>query len=266
LHLKHDEIRVDDAGADFICIYYAPKKSWPVTASKQILFLKKQPMKKHHIDKFNSVYGSSDNYYGVELRPEFAEYFSGKDCSNLMALDLGCGEGRYALYLAALGCQVLAIDRSTVGIKKLSEKAQNKRLNIQAVAIDIAEFEFEQNRYDIIVAATVLDHLFQELLIETVAKIKSALKPGGILYVNVFTVLDPGYEMQKISGAFGSKNISDTAECMEHYFQKGELKALFKDFDILYDYEGVEPDLSHGAPHHHGWACLLAKKPLESSI
>jgi tellurite methyltransferase len=221
-------------------------------------------MKTNHVDKFNSVYAASENYYGVELRPEFTDYFSGRDCSGLVALDLGCGEGRYAIYLAELGCKVLAIDRSTVGIAKLSEKAEKKCLNIQAVAMDIAEFDFKQNRYDIIVAATILDHLPQGLLTEIVPRIKSGLKPGGILYVNVFTVLDPGYNLQKSPEESGSKNISDTAECMEHYFQSGELKALFMDFDIVYDYEGVEPDLSHGAPHHHGWACLLAKKPYQS--
>ena len=218
-------------------------------------------MKKSHIDKFNSVYGSSDNYYGLALRTEFTDYFSGKDCNNHMALDLGCGEGRYAIYLASLGCRVLAIDRSTVGIQKLSEKAEGRHLNIQAVAMDITDFDFAQNLYDIIVAATILDHLPEEILLETVSKIKKALKPAGILYINVFTVSDPGYEIHKSLAANVSKNVSDTAECMEHYFHRGELKSLFQDLDILYDYEGVEPDLSHGSPHHHGWACLLAKKP-----
>jgi 2-polyprenyl-3-methyl-5-hydroxy-6-metoxy-1,4-benzoquinol methylase len=224
-------------------------------------------MKKSHIDKFNSVYGSSDNYYGLELRPEFKDYFSGKDCHNLLALDLGCGEGRYALFLASLGARVIAIDRSTVGIEKLSDIAEKRALNIDALALDIADFEFTQHTYDIIVAATILDHLPQELLAGTVSSMKTALKPEGILYVNVFTVSDPGYDICQSIEAPALNEISDTAECMEHYFQRGELKMLFKDFNILYDYEGVEPDLSHGAPHYHGWACLLAGKPrLQISI
>ncbi|MEZ4550327.1 MAG: hypothetical protein R2874_07585 [Desulfobacterales bacterium] len=32
------------------------------------------------------------------------------------------------------------------------------------------------------------------------------------------------------------------------------------DLEVLYYYEGTEPDLSHGRPHDHGWACLLARK------
>jgi tellurite methyltransferase len=223
-------------------------------------------MKKSHIDKFNFVYGLSDDYYGLELRHEFTDYFSGKDCNNLMALDLGCGEGRYALFLASLGATVVAIDRSTIGIEKLSEKAEKRRLKINAIAKDIADFEFPENRFDIIVAATILDHLPQEIMAETVSKIKKSLKPGGILYVNVFTVSDPGYEIQQRQGESASKDVSDTAVCMEYYFQRGELKVFFEDFDILYNYEGVEPDLTHGTPHHHGWACLLARKPTPPKI
>jgi 2-polyprenyl-3-methyl-5-hydroxy-6-metoxy-1,4-benzoquinol methylase len=218
-------------------------------------------MKKSHIDKFNFVYGLSDNYYGQELRPEFTDFFNGKDCRNMMALDVGCGEGRYAIFLASLGATVVAIDRSTVGIEKLSEKAQKKGLKIKAVDVDVADFIFSENIYDIVVAATILDHLPQEHLADTASKIKMALKPDGILYVNVFTVSDPGYEIQQRQGNLPSNDVSDTAECMEHYFQSGELKSLFKDFDILYDYEGLEADLTHGTPHHHGWACLLARKP-----
>jgi tellurite methyltransferase len=218
-------------------------------------------MKKSNIDKFNSVYGSSDDYYGLDLRPEFMDYFSRKDCISLMALDLGCGEGRYAVFLASLGASVVAVDRSSVGIEKLSDKAKKRRLKIDALAMDIADFDFSENRYDIIVAATILDHLPQEILAETVSKIKTALKPGGILYANVFTVSDPGYEKQQSLGTSKSKDVSETADCMEHYFQSGELKALFMDFDMIYEYEGLEPDLSHGAPHSHGWACLLARNP-----
>ncbi len=217
-------------------------------------------MKKKHLDKFNSVYRRYDDYYGIALRPEFIHYFSGRDCSGMDALDLGCGEGRYAIFLAELGARVTAVDRSPVAIEKLSAKAKQKGLAIEAVNADIADFDFAANAYDIIVAATILDHLPQEILPATAARIKSALKSEGILYVNVFTVLDPGYLQHHAQAPANSTYVSDTADCMEHYFQCGELRNLFEEFDILFDYEGVEPDLSHGAPHDHGWACLLARK------
>ena len=59
-------------------------------------------MKESYLKKFNTVYASEDCYYGMELRTEFTDYFSKKNISHQNALDLGCGEGRYALFLAKL--------------------------------------------------------------------------------------------------------------------------------------------------------------------
>lgn len=228
-------------------------------------------MKESHIRKFNTVYQSSDCYYGLELRPEFTAWFEDKNLEGMEALDLGCGEGRYSIYLAKKGCRVTAIDRTPAGIQKLQALAMARRLNIEASVKDIADFVFEENQFDVIVAATVLDHLTEDLRRHAIGGMRAALKPGGIIYVNVFTVDDPGYLLKQLPPQRAPKNgtqpsgdgtdASDTAFCMEYYFDKDELSTLFADFDIRYYYEGLEPDLSHGRPHHHGWACLLARKP-----
>jgi len=223
-------------------------------------------MKESYIQKFNAVYQSSDCYYGQELRTEFTDYFADRELRGLQALDLGCGEGRYTLYLARKGCGVTAIDRTPEGIRKLKTVAEQDQLPITARVEDIADVVFPENRFDVIVAATVLDHLPDDLRQRTIDGIQSALQPGGILYVNVFTVEDPGYRLQQEAADNGalpdvSLNISDTAFCMEYYFKPGELRLRFRHLTPLYYYEGVEQDLSHGRPHHHGWACLLAQKP-----
>ena len=184
-----------------------------------------------------------------------------KSLAGHIALDLGCGEGRYSLFLARLGCHTFAIDRSTAGIAKLEKLAHGGNLPVFANVIDIEDFAFKDNQFDIIVAATVLDHLSDELRRRTLGGIKQSLKPGGIVYVNVFTVSDPGYTVrQQLDAEKTGASVSDTAECMEYYFESDELRLAFSDFDILYYYEGLEPDLSHGRPHDHGWACLLARK------
>lgn len=224
-------------------------------------------MKESHIHTFNAVYRTADCYYGRDLRPEFTRYFDNRDIAGLEALDLGCGEGRYSLYLAGKGCRVTAIDRSPEGVRKLLSTAGKQKATVSAIVpvsaivMDIAEFSFPESRFDIIVAATVLDHLENGLRQRAIAGVKGALKPGGIVYINVFTTEDPGFLLKTSAGAEQAADVSETAVCMEYYFKPGELKTLFADFQILYGYEGLEPDLSHGRPHHHGWACLLAQKP-----
>jgi len=211
---------------------------------------------------FNSVYNGSDCYYGLEVRPEFSTYFADKNLKGRQALDIGCGEGRYALYLAARGCQVSAVDCARVGLEKLEQMAAKKKLPIQTHQRDLNEFELPTGAFDVIVAATILDHLSIAGRRRTINGIKSALKPGGILYANVFTVADPGYELKKTGeGAPSTASVSETAACMAHYFARQELKNIFSDLSIIDYHETVEPDHSHGRPHFHGWACLLARKP-----
>lgn len=211
---------------------------------------------------FNSVYSGNDCYYGLEVRPEFSDYFNGKNLNGMSALDLGCGEGRYGLYLAEKGCHVIGVDRSGVGLEKLKKMASEKNLRVETLKVDISEFDFEGASFDVIVAATVLDHLENAPRRRAIKGIKSALKPEGILYANVFTVADPGYKLKKgHTGNASTFNVSDTASGIAHYFAREELKSIFADFSIINYYEKVEPDHSHGRPHYHGWACLLAKKP-----
>lgn len=228
-------------------------------------------MKDTHIRKFDTVYGTTDCYYGTDLRREFTDFFEKISISGWTALDLGCGEGRYSLYLARKGCHVDAVDRSAAGIRKLQDHAEEKRLPVTARVADIEEFDFDARRFDLVVAATVLDHLDDGPRRRAIAGIKDTLKPGGIAYINVFTESDPGFaHKKKAEQAWhptagpdrpAGKDVSETAECMEYYFKAGELRACFDDFDLLYYYEGTELDLSHGQAHHHGWACLLARKP-----
>ncbi|MBW1893794.1 MAG: methyltransferase domain-containing protein [Deltaproteobacteria bacterium] len=214
---------------------------------------------------FNSFYSKEDFYYGLEVRPEFSEYFNDKALSEKVGLDLGCGEGRYAIFLARKGCRVVCVDRSKAGLDKLEEVGRTESLQISPRLKGIADFTFMENSYDIIVAATILDHLDNDLRPRIVEGIKSSLKPGGTLYANVFTVQDPGYRVKKAAPcSMESGDISDTSAFMTHYFEHDELKAMFNGFEIFYYYEGVEQDLSHGSPHAHGWASMLAKKPLDT--
>jgi SAM-dependent methyltransferase len=91
-----------------------------------------------------------------------------------MALDLACGLGRHALWLASRHWRVSGVDLSDVAIGKLSQAALELNLNLDLSVGDAAEYKFEPTRFDLIV-------LFYHLDRNLFPKMVSALKPGGLL-------------------------------------------------------------------------------------
>lgn len=67
-------------------------------------------------------------------------------------LDLGCGEGRNALFLAQNGLDVTAVDISEAGIAKLHDIADQKRLLVETEVQDMRAYVFKDT-YDLIVAS-----------------------------------------------------------------------------------------------------------------
>jgi SAM-dependent methyltransferase len=91
-----------------------------------------------------------------------------------VALDLACGLGRHALWLARRRWRVSGVDLSDVAIGKLSQAALELNVNLDLFIGDAAEYRFEPARFDLIVLFYHLDRgLFPKMV--------SALKPGGLL-------------------------------------------------------------------------------------
>ena len=208
-------------------------------------------------DSFNRAYDKKGMYYGWDVRPEFNDFFDQMKLTGCQALDLGAGEGRYTVYLARRGCAVTAVDFSSSGLNKINIISDRNRLSVVTELSDLSTYVYKAEAYDLVVAATILDHLEAPVRKRTIEGIFQSLKPEGLLYVNVFTTQDPGYGITDQAARDG---VSDTSFGMAHYFSPGELKACFSCLKLLYYYEGVEADVSHGRPHRHGWASLIGRK------
>lgn len=103
-------------------------------------------------------------------------------------LDIGCGAGNYTLKL--LQClplsQITLIDLSEPMLQRARQRISTvtpARLNVHQV--DIREFAWGEEQYDVVVAAAVLHHLRSDdewsLVFE---KIHRNLKPGGSFWVS----------------------------------------------------------------------------------
>jgi SAM-dependent methyltransferase len=97
---------------------------------------------------------------------------------NARVLDLACGSGRHALYLASRGLQVRALDRDTATLR-----AQTLPTNIHIIEVDVENtpWPFAEKEFDAIVVTNYLHRpLFQKII--------AALKPGGVLIYETFAI------------------------------------------------------------------------------
>lgn len=201
---------------------------------------------------FDELYASYNNYY---LKPSDGLI----DCVNqyvhqpCRALDLGCGQGRNAIWLALNGFDVLAIDISEKAIEFLNMEIKRKKIKIQTVLADAVRYNFGVSQFGLIVIQTTLNHLDSQNISNCCEKMIASLKPDGVLYCVGFTIDDPGYTGQM-------KLSSECKNLVKYYFMHGELHNLFSELEILYYKEYIKEDSSHGPKHIHGKAKLIGRK------
>ena len=101
-----------------------------------------------------------------------------KDRQPGRALDVGMGQGRNSLFLAALGWQVTGFDISAVGVKQAQAEAARRGLKIDARVADVDKFDYGKERWKLVVGMYM-----HEYLTRNAKKIVDSLQPGGILVI-----------------------------------------------------------------------------------
>jgi SAM-dependent methyltransferase len=96
------------------------------------------------------------------------------------ALDLACGEGRNAIWLASLGWSVTAVDFSSVAIEKArSRSSEQARAAVEWVVADV--LAFEGSGFDLALLAYL--QLPEDERRTAVRRAWESLVPGGHLFV-----------------------------------------------------------------------------------
>ncbi|ARS91933.1 class I SAM-dependent methyltransferase [Natrarchaeobaculum aegyptiacum] len=101
------------------------------------------------------------------------------------ALDVATGTGRNAIFLAACGYDVEAIDVADAALEAARTRADERGVEVDWIRADISEVSLDRDAYDVITVSffDVLEHL--ETLVD-------ALAPGGVLvYDHHLRTTDP---------------------------------------------------------------------------
>ncbi|WP_248927856.1 class I SAM-dependent methyltransferase [Paenibacillus hamazuiensis] len=105
-------------------------------------------------------------------------------------LELGCGPGRNAIYLAKQGFDVDAVDLSETAIAWARERADAMNAPVRFNCRSVFELEPEQE-YDLVYDSGCLHHISPHRRFQYIRTMHRALKPGGQLGLTCFA---PGHE------------------------------------------------------------------------
>ncbi len=152
------------------------------------------------------------------------------------ALDVACGSGRDAVYLAMNGYEVDAIDILPDALQRANDLASRHRVQIRTFQQDLEQQPtLPVGHYDLVV-------VFRYLQRSLMPALSKALRPGGLLVYETF------HERNRETGAKPANP--------NHLLKTGELTSSFSDLEVLIADDAFERD---GRYFSH----ILARRRLE---
>jgi SAM-dependent methyltransferase len=136
-------------------------------------------------------------------------------------LDLACGRGRNALFMAERGYAVTAVDASAEALAQLDQAARRRGLAVTTGRIDLEHAPLSFTPFDVVLQFFYL----QRSLISALQRL---VRPGGVAVLRTFSRAGP------FAGGPGNP---------DYVLQQGELLRLFAGWEVLLHEEGR--DRSH---------------------
>jgi len=153
------------------------------------------------------------------------------------ALDIACGAGRNAIYIALHEWEVTGVDASPVGLELAEKFAKEAGASVdwQLADLEQGEFTIEPDAYDLI---CVIHYLQRDLM----PAIRRGIAPGG-RFVAAIAMVDDAPDVKPMNPDF--------------LLQPGELRGMFAGWKIEHDSE------TRTSAHARLTAELVAVRPLE---
>lgn len=164
----------------------------------------------------------------------------------IRVLDIGCGEGKDAVFLARNGYQVSAFDITDSGIEKGKMLAEKCGTYVDFFKADIRDFRPTKN-YDVIFCSGVFHFVPPDLRPEIMESLKKHTNKNGLHTMNVF-IHKPFVE----EGAGKDKE--------RYYWKSGEMFTYYTDWLIHKMDEEIFDCNSGGIPHKHCMDLMIAEK------
>lgn len=198
---------------------------------------------------YDQRYAGSEYYHGKKpsaICDEVIEIMCPSADFRPKLLDLGCGEGRNAVYFAHHGFQAVGLDASLPGLQKTKRYAEELGVRVETIQADIVTYALEDT-YDVILSTGTLQYLPPQTRAERFETYKEHTAPGGINVLSCF-VEKPFIER------------APDAEATAFPYRSGDLMGYYWDWEIIYCAEEIFDCMSSGIPHKHAVNRIIARR------
>jgi len=148
-------------------------------------------------------------------------------------IDLGCGAGNYAIYLASIGFDVTGVDISPTAIKLAKENAKKKGVKSNFLVADVlGNFDEVKGSFDFAYDWELLHHIFPEERKRYVENVHRILNPKGKYLSVCFNENDPQfggsgkYVETRISTILYLSSEEELRDLFDQYFNIKDLKTI----------------------------------------
>jgi len=196
---------------------------------------------------YEEEYKTPEYYWGTEPNKacyQVLEFMP--PTKHLKLLDIGCGEGKDAVFFARNGYDVSAFDISDAGIEKTRRLAEKVGVHVNVFKADILDYRLDTH-YDIIFSSGVLHYIKPEYRKEIFDNYKKFTNENGIHVFNVF-----------VTKPFIAPPPEKEPNAYKWY--SGELLTHYHDWLIKDSSEVVFDCNSSGIPHKHAMTKMIAQK------
>lgn len=151
-------------------------------------------------------------------------YFDAHPCHRL--LDLGCGFGRWAQFVAGHGVEeIVGLDYAEGGIRAASAWAERARFHARFVVGSAMALPFHGRRFDGVLAALILDNLSRADGTRSVMELNRVVQPGG----RGFFVFNPVLTAAEVAAVTDD---NPTKGCMHVVYDDQELAGFLNGWSV----------------------------------
>jgi len=211
---------------------------------------------------FDHWYDTTDALFGRDPERIVVEHVHRLPSSGDV-LDLGCGQGRHALWLARRGLRVVAVDPSSVAIRTVDEAAARESLPITTIRSGFAELTDPAAPYAGVLVIGLVQMLPPHDIDRLVAAIDRWSTSGSVVFVMAWTQDDPRFrDIDAEWRPLGRGSYRAPDGRVRTFLPLGAAPSLFPGWEVLDHVEALGPWHRHGddPPERHGRVELVVRR------